>query len=139
MFFHVLAILIFGTLVTLETRAEPAEGGGAIALMKIKDRDALVREAAKFQTGAVIGRACAFQRKQNLPPVSCFVFAQSGIETQALTEDCIRLSPKALVLPAVDSSVSELCRQAIETRRLDLKYATRERGTNPPRTPDASR
>lgn len=139
MFSHVLAILIFGTLVTLETMAEPAKGVGAIALMKIKDRDALIREAAKLQTGDVMRRACEIQRKQNLPPVSCFVFAQSGIETQALTEDCIRLAPKALVLPAGDSSVSELCRQAIESRRLDLKYATRELGTNPSRAPDASR
>lgn len=139
MFSRVLAVFVFGMLATLETKAELWKEGDATALIYMKDRDALVREAAKLQNEAILKRACEIQRKRRAPPVSCFSFAQSANETQALTEDCRRLMPRALVLPAVDSSVSELCRQAIESRLLDLKYATSELAKLPPRTPDASR
>lgn len=139
MFSQVLAVFVFGMFAPLESKAELRKEGDATALIYMKDREALIREAARLQNEAIMRRACEIQRKQRSPPVSCFTFAQSAIEIQALTEDCRRLAPQALVLPAVDKSVSELCRQAIESRLLDLRYAVSELAAHPPRTPDASR
>lgn len=101
-------------------------GSGPSSLLNVQDKDLLARKAAlivsRVQNGAVLKRACQLQRQQKVPPVSCFAFAKSTSETEELTDECLRLAPRALVLPVVDGSVLDTCRRAIESRRLDLKY-----------------
>lgn len=91
-------------------------------LLYVEDLGALRRQAIELEDETILKRACEIQRDRSLPPVSCFEFAKSTTETQELTEECERLAHRAFVLPALNRLVPEACRQAIESRKLDLKY-----------------
>jgi hypothetical protein len=121
-----LIALFVGLVAAGDCFAGSQTGEGSSSLLYVKDRDALVRKFAKMvslrQNEAVLRRACEFQRQQRSPPVSCFALSKSSAETEELTDECLRLAPRAIVLPIVDDTVGATCRGAIEARRLDLKY-----------------
>ncbi len=101
------------------------------------ERSSLLQATAIRQHSDVRRRACEIQRERDLPPTACFELRNSPTELMQLTEDCLRLSSSALVLPKAGSATSELCQRALEARRKDLLYAgqasTREKA------PDALR
>jgi hypothetical protein len=95
---------------------------GISAILRVKDKQLLLREVDALEDSAVLIRACEIQQTKGWPPVSCFAFAKSETEILELTEECRRLATRAPVVPALNSHVSEVCRKAIESRSLDLKY-----------------
>jgi hypothetical protein len=95
---------------------------GISAFLSVKDKQLLLREMDTLEDSAVLMRACEIQKTKGWPPVSCFVFAKSEAEILELTEECRRQATRAPVLPALNLHVPEVCRKAIESRRLDLKY-----------------
>ncbi|MBN8540602.1 MAG: hypothetical protein J0L82_09470 [Deltaproteobacteria bacterium] len=104
------------------TTARFGSGSEISTLLILKDKRALLREADNLDTGTVLKRACEIQLTKGWPPVSCFAFVKSETETLELTEECRRLALRAPVLPALNPHVTETCRNALESRSLDLKY-----------------
>jgi len=113
---------------------------GISAILSVKDKKLLLREADALEDHVVLMRACAIQQAKEWPPVSCFAFAKSETEILELTEECRRLATRAPVVPALNLHVSEVCRKAIESRSLDLKYVKSGSRSADLRSPsDASR
>jgi hypothetical protein len=105
-------------LVSSSSRADLA------AVLHINDKQKLLQAAGDTESRTVMRRACEIQKAKGWPPVSCFAFVTSEAEALELTDECRRLAPRAPVLPALNPHVTKVCRKAIETRRLDLKYVT---------------
>lgn len=98
-------------------------------LIEMTDEKQLMERAAAFEKLELGRRACSIQRERQIPPVSCFQFANSAFEIDELERLCLQLSARTMTLPILDApNVSEACRKAVKNRGLDLMYARQASG-----------